>query len=475
MRRLLFVCVAASACSSGPRRLPQPSIDPMAREAADNLSIPTDSIERATLNRELQNLLNSARAELASDRAVEAGEYVDRALAIDPTSSEALRIRGAVSWKQSSWRQAALAWERVSPSDPELGRLATIARLRHLRELLAEVTPQDAPLPQLENPLPQHSFTLRAVGDIHLGEAWPENRVNLPPDDARPLFARTRDLLRTADITFANVETVIADSGESTKCRPRSTACYAFRVPASFARTLSEAGIDLASTNNNHASDFGEFGQTETARNLREAGIEVAGPLGVARWQTDSLTFAMAAFSTGGGDYRVQEIGAAAAVVRELDREVDVVIVSFHGGAEGEGARHLPRAPETAYGEDRGDVWAFARSMVDHGADLVLGHGPHILRAMEVYRGRFIAYSLGNFTTWNTFGIAGARGLSTVLDLRLSVNGAVINAALLPLRLRESGVPTPDPTSEAIAEIRMLSSEDLGSALFDERGEWTWR
>ena len=454
--------------------MPAPTVDPVA-VAPDSLRLPADSLDAGVLGRELARLNTEAREALAAGRLGRADELSGRALAIDRSSAAALRVSGSVAWSREQWRQAALAWEAIPDPADEITELATLARLRHLRQLLDEVTPAAAPLPQLENPFEEHTFSLRAIGDMHMGEAWPDQRINLPPRNGRPLFDRVRPLLQDADLTFGNVETVIADSGQSTKCRPRSRACYAFRVPSTFATTLQEAGFDLLSTNNNHASDFGDHGKQETTKLLEQQGLAVAGPLGVARWKLDSLEIAAIAFSTGGGDYRIQEIDSAAAMVRRLDREADLVIVSFHGGAEGAGASHVPRAPETAFGEDRGDVWAFSRAMIDNGADLVLGHGPHVLRAMEVYRGRFIAYSLGNFTTWNTFGIGGARGLSVVLDLTLSINGGAVAAELIPLRLRDEGIPTPDPTAEAIAEIRRLSEEDLGSPLFSEQGVWRFR
>ena len=90
----------------------------------------------------------------------------------------------------------------------------------------------------------------------------------------------------------------------------------------------------------------------------------------------------------------------------------DIVIVSFHGGAEGNGAEMLPFAREIFAGEDRGNVVEFAHAMVDAGADLVLGHGPHVVRPMELYRDRLIAYSLGNFATYYGISVEGIRGIA---------------------------------------------------------------
>ena len=71
------------------------------------------------------------------------------------------------------------------------------------------------------------------------------------------------------------------------------------------------------------------------------------------------------------------------------------------------------------YGENRGDVHHFARSVVDAGADIVLGHGPHVTRAVEVYKNKFIAYSLGNFNTYGRFSLTGDKGIAPLLDIKL--------------------------------------------------------
>lgn len=323
-----------------------------------------------------------------------------------------------------------------------------------------------------EEPTPGPRITIAAVGDIQLGSGWPEERAVLPPGQAESMFRHVTERLRTADVTFGNLETVLADSGESTKCRRGSGNCYAFRAPTSYAATLRATGFNLLSVNNNHAADFGTFGLQATAVALDEAGILHSGPLGLASWETQSVTMAMLAFSTGDGPYRVQDIEAAQAAVREASRAHDLVLVSFHGGAEGPGATHVPKAPETAFGENRGDVYAFAHSLVDAGADLVLGHGPHVLRGMEIYRGRLIAYSLGNFAAWHGFNLRGPLGLSAILNVTLAPNGVVTAAEIHPVYLEAPGVPKPDPERRAVAIIRTLSREDFGDAVFDEDGKF---
>jgi poly-gamma-glutamate capsule biosynthesis protein CapA/YwtB (metallophosphatase superfamily) len=287
------------------------------------------------------------------------------------------------------------------------------------------------------------------------------------------MFTAVEEWLQESDITFGNLETVLKDDGPSSKCGPRSTACYAFRVPTAFAASLRAAGFDVMSIANNHTADFGLEGRRVTMKTLDEAGILHSGPIGdIASWETHGLRVALVAFSTGAGVYRVQNIDEARKVVADLDRTHDLIIVSFHGGAEGAAAAHVTREPEKFYGESRGNVWEFAHALVDTGADLVLGHGPHRLRGVEIYKQRLIAYSLGNFSSWRTFSLKGPLGISTVLQVELAPNGVLLAAELHPVIIEEPGRPRPDPRGRAIEIVRQLSREDFGSAVFDANGEY---
>ena len=86
----------------------------------------------------------------------------------------------------------------------------------------------------------------------------------------------------------------------------------------------------------------------------------------------------------------IHDYEKATAIIEHLDSISDVVIVSFHGGAEGSKYQHVSRKNEFFYGEDRGNVYEFARRMIDAGADVIFGHGPHVTRAVDVYKKRFI-------------------------------------------------------------------------------------
>ena len=142
----------------------------------------------------------------------------------------------------------------------------------------------------------------------------------------------------------------------------------------------------------------------------------------------------------------------------ELAAKHDIVIVSFHGGAEGNGAEVLPFAREIFAGEDRGNVVEFAHSMIDAGADIVLGHGPHVVRPLEIYHDRLIAYSLGNFATYYGISVEGIRGVAPILEVTLDDEGKFVGGKIEPtIQLRPAG-PSVDPDKKVIALLRSLTS-----------------
>lgn len=424
----------------------------------------------------------TAASLVEAGRAERAGPAGDRGAV--PRFREAIvRDRGALDaywelgWSYASlerWSAAADIWRALrvrAPQYPGLQRYLPIVEMRRDRELARARRPDDTPLPIEVTPREGERLSWAAVGDVQFGMGWPPDRVNLPPDSGRALFAGVRDALEAADVTFGNLETALADAGDSEKCRRGSRNCYAFRAPTAYARTLRETGFDVVSANNNHAGDFGKPGRSSTVAALDAVNVANSGPAsGVASWETNGLRIALIAFATGEGPFRIQDLDEAGRIVARADRDHDLVVVSFHGGAEGADKQHVPRRVEYAYGEDRGDVYAFAHAVVDAGADLVLGHGPHVLRGMEVYRGRLIAYSLGNFSSWGGFNLRGPLGISVILHVDLAPNGVVTDALLDPVVLERPGVPTPDPSRRGIEIVRALSRDDFGEPLFDPGG-----
>jgi hypothetical protein len=297
---------------------------------------------------------------------------------------------------------------------------------------------------------------IAAVGDTAMGVT-----PVLPPDPAGYLDAVAPEL--SGDAVFGNLEGTLTDVPESLKCGEDAEDCYAFRAPPEYAKHLAAAGFTVMSTANNHSYDFGPAGEEQTRAALRRAGIAQTGsPEQVAVVDAGGRKVAFVGFSTYSNTAPLNDPEAVRALVRRARRSADLVVVSFHGGAEGTDARHVPGAREEYLGEDRGDVEAFAHLAVEAGADLVLGSGPHVLRGMEIHRGRLIAYSLGNFSGYDNFSLAGSLGVSAVLHVTLGADGGFRAGRIASLRLVEDGRPVPDPGEAAAAEVAELSRQDFG-------------
>lgn len=326
-------------------------------------------------------------------------------------------------------------------------------------------------------PMPKAAqLSIVAVGDTMLGSDFPADR--LPPNDGHDLLASVRDILRNADLSFVNVEGVLMDGGEPEKRCDNPQLCYLFRSPTRYAATLADAGFDVASLANNHARDFGETGRSSSMQALQAAGIATTGREGdIASLDIHGLRIAVIGFAPNVGSWSINDIEGARHVVAGLAIGHDIVIVSFHGGAEGNDAIHVKPGAELFYGENRGDLIAFAHGVIDAGADLVIGHGPHVPRAIELYRERLIAYSLGNFMTHWGISVSDRKGLAPILDVTLTAEGRFTNGRIHSAVQRRPDGVFPDPSQAAYRLIRELTREDFndGGLRFDNAGNFTPR
>jgi poly-gamma-glutamate capsule biosynthesis protein CapA/YwtB (metallophosphatase superfamily) len=303
-------------------------------------------------------------------------------------------------------------------------------------------------------------LTIAAVGDMMLGTDYPEN--HLPDDDGAGFLAEVAPALSAADLTFGNLEGVLADQADPVKQCANLNACYLFRSPTRYARHFRDAGFDALSLANNHARDFGEEGRSASMMALREFGIAHSGRDGdFATLSHRGLDVAFIAFAVTRNSNLLHDYALAEQIVLEQAALHDLVVVSFHGGAEGEGTTRIPFAEESYFGEPRGDVVRFARSMVDAGADLVFGHGPHVVRGMERYKDRLIAYSLGNFATYYGISVNGIKGIAPILVATIDEDGRFLEGQIVSTIQTRPGGPAPDPEQRALKLIRDLSREDF--------------
>lgn len=337
---------------------------------------------------------------------------------------------------------------------------------------LTDVEVQVTPTPEPQN---KDFVTIAAVGDIMLGSPYP-NETRMPPNDGADLLKAVSPILSGADIAFGNMEAPITDSGSSNKCpepkplkpgeMPKPIRCFAFRMPTRYARYLKEAGFDVMSVANNHALDFGTSGGTSTRTTLDALGIKHAGAdktqYATAYMDVRGLKIAFVAFAHNAVVPNVNDLIAARKLVADADKKADIVVVSFHGGAEGIANQNVPNTTELYFGEKRGNLPLFSKTVIDAGADLVLGHGPHVLRGMEVYKDRLIAYSLGNFATYGWFRLEAETALTAILEVELDKDGKFIGGKIHSGKQEGRGIPVLDPSGEAIRKIRSLSQTDFG-------------
>ncbi len=306
-------------------------------------------------------------------------------------------------------------------------------------------------------------ITFAAVGDVMLGSTWPDDS-GLPPEDGAYLLKEVEPILQAADVTFGNLEGPMLEGGVSEKCPPDKLNCYAFRVPTRYGRYLKEAGFDVMSLANNHALDFGGQGRASSKRTLDSLGIEHSGDIGdIAHLTVKGKKIALIAFATYPHSYNLNNLDEARRVVASLAASNDLVVVSFHGGAEGATRQRVPQGAEIFFSENRGDLRSFSHAMIDAGAALVIGHGPHVVRGMEVYKKHLIAYSLGNFATYGRFNLSGPLGLSLILTARLGKDGSFLGGSVEPVKQVKPGGPRLDPRGEIIPVLRQLSSGDFGA------------
>ena len=178
----------------------------------------------------------------------------------------------------------------------------------------------------------------------------------------------------------------------------------------------------------------------------------------------NGVSYGYAAFSVDYYTARLQDYELVKSIIKELRSKSDVVLINFHGGNEGKGVQRLPHGEEIFYGESRGNIREFTHMCIDNGADVVFGSGPHVVRAIECYKGHFIAYSLGNFCTCG-MGINGLNGLAPCITVAINPSdGTFKSGTIHAFRQQYMAGPKVDKSGEVIREIRNLTQADISNS-----------
>lgn len=321
---------------------------------------------------------------------------------------------------------------------------------------------QETPITDTPTKQAIDTITVIGVGDLMLGTTFPTTGF-LPPNDGKDIFANVHEFLSKGTVTFGNLEGILMSETGVVKKFEDPLWNYAFKTPNHYAGRFKEAGFDLLSVANNHVGDFGPGGRASTAKVLDSVGLAFAGfsshPYTII--ERDGTTFGFCAFSTNSGVQHLNNYANARSIVKHLDSLCQVVIVSFHGGGEGLNFQHITRSKEIFLTENRGNPYEFARMVIDAGADVVFGHGPHVTRAVDLYKGKFIAYSLGNFATYARFNIKGLMGIAPIIKVFVDAEGNFLKAEVTSTKQVGRGIPVVDETNRAFNELIRLTETDF--------------
>ncbi|GGL03525.1 CapA family protein [Mangrovihabitans endophyticus] len=346
-------------------------------------------------------------------------------------------VANAPQWRQPSGSAAA-----VAPGDVET---------------TAEATDADT---KSDTTASSSAITMSATGDIIMGSA----PSKLPAQDGAGFFDSVTKGLQS-DLVMGNLEQPLTTDTGSSKCGAGSDNCYAFRAPPSYAEHLADAGYQLLNTANNHSSDFGSAGYRNTVQALEDAGLQHTGARDeITVADINGLKVAVLGFSPYSSANNLNDLDAARKIVSRAADRADLVVVQVHMGAEGADKSHVKPGSEIFFGENRGDPIAFAHAVVDAGADVVIGHGPHVLRGMQFYKGKLIAYSLGNFAGGGrTLSRSGVLKYGGILHVSLTADGSWAGGKFLSTFMDSSGKPIRDKENERGRKlVAELSADDFG-------------
>ena len=258
---------------------------------------------------------------------------------------------------------------------------------------------------------------IQAVGDTMLGTN---------PTIANFLLNPVQDIFsQKGYINLINLEGVITSNSYIKKCTS-GPHCYVFQMPDKIAEILAGNNIHIANLANNHSMDLGSSGQLDTAKILLKHGVA---PIGMLQKYTEKIVklnekeYVFIGISPHKNTFSIFDKEGLNTLIESHKQAKRLVVVTAHMGAEGENAYKVQDKEEIFLGSNRGNPIRIARNLIDSGADLFIGHGPHVMRPIEVYKDRLIVYSLGNFLTYGAFNLNGNSGLGGLIRIYMEDDG----------------------------------------------------
>lgn len=307
------------------------------------------------------------------------------------------------------------------------------------------------------------TITIAAVGDVNFGfDCFTEDTFSGKGND---FFKYSKEILQATDLSFCNLETVLCNKGYPAKNADGKNT-FIFRASPKLVDVLVDAGFDVVSIANNHIRDFGIYGENETKKALVKSGLQFVSRDGeIASFKVKGVDICFVGFSSGYERRSISNYNIVFEEIKNLAEQYDILIVSFHAGAEGEGALHVKNKNEFFLGENRGNVIMLAHAVIDNGADLVLMHGPHVPRAVEIYRDRFVAYSLGNFVNYD-WSLKENAKIAPLLWIELLPSGKPLQVKIYSFIQKRPGYPEFDKKKMAYKLIKNLTKEDIKHVSF---------
>ncbi len=301
-------------------------------------------------------------------------------------------------------------------------------------------------------------ITMSATGDIVLGDL----PGRLPPNGGVGFFNSVKQALK-ADLVMGNLEEPLTEATDYSKCGGDTTSCHQFRAPPSYAEHLRAGGFDLLNQANNHGHDHGPVGFQNTRQSLEAHGLKHTGAVGqITVVEVEGVKVAVVGFAPYATSNNLVDIASATKLIKKAAKLADLVVVQAHMGAEGAEMHRVKPGTEQFFDENRGDPIKFAHAMIDAGADLIVGHGPHVLRAMEFYRGRLIAYSLGNFAGGGgTLNNSGRLGWGGVLRVSMTADGTWVGGEFISTYMDGSGLPRLDKKRRGLQLVQEVGEADF--------------